>query len=50
MTKGISHPFPPNGSQTRWRSSTCCPAAGFDERFEFGLDVLVRGLAATREP
>jgi hypothetical protein len=23
---------------------------GFDERFEFGLDVLVRGLAATREP
>jgi hypothetical protein len=45
-----SHPFLPNGSRTRWRSSTCCPAAGFDERFEVGLDMLVRGLAATREP
>ena len=25
-------------------------AGGFDERFEFGLDVLVKGLAATKEP
>jgi hypothetical protein len=50
MIKGYFASLPPERFPNTLAILDQLFGGGFDDRFEFGLDVLVRGLAATKEP
>ena len=50
MIKGYFESLPPERFPNTLALVDQLFGGGFDDRFEFGLDVLVKGLDATREP